>query len=109
MLIKKYKRMRKCAYCKHIIETDDIQCPYCEENLIAEEAQRWNFSKRFICASYLFLGPFSLPLIFSNPRFDKRTKYLSAIVLIFLWLAVLTSLIFMGRFLLSHDLFKITK
>lgn len=89
--------MQKCNYCKQTVEADDTQCKYCEEEILPLEVQKWNFSKRFALIIFIFLGPFSLPLILSNPRFGENIKYKVAVVLSVLWIVLFSSIVYISN------------
>ena len=45
---------------------------------------KWYFRTWPLIASFLCVGPFMLPLVWSNPRFSKKSKIVISIVIIIL-------------------------
>ncbi|HPT39862.1 MAG TPA: hypothetical protein PL125_06690 [Candidatus Omnitrophota bacterium] len=43
---------------------------------------KWYFRTWSLIVSFLCVGPFMLPLVWTNPRFTKRTKIIISIIVI---------------------------
>jgi hypothetical protein len=51
--------------------------------------EKWYFKSWSLIVSFLVIGPFMLPLVWANPRFDKKTKLILTLAIV-----VLTYLLF---------------
>jgi purine-cytosine permease-like protein len=49
-----------------------------------QDPPRWYFKTWSLIVSFLCIGPFMLPLVWTNPRFSKNTKIIISAVVIFL-------------------------
>jgi len=59
-----------------------------------QENPKWYFKTWSLVASFLCIGPFMLPLVWTNPRFSKKSK-----IIITIAVAVIT--IVMTEFLIA--------
>lgn len=72
-----------CPRCKNEIDDSDSYCRFCGAPLQPEKSPVLWFQKGwviFILA--VFVGPFALPLIFSNPHYKKAKKHIYAVLII---------------------------
>jgi hypothetical protein len=47
-----------------------------------QEKPKWYFKTWSLLGSFLCVGPFMLPLVWTNPRFSKNTKIIITIVVL---------------------------
>lgn len=47
-----------------------------------KDNQKWYFKNWSLIISFLCVGPFMLPLIWANPRFSKKIKIITSVVII---------------------------
>lgn len=46
------------------------------------QTERWYFKTPVLVASFLCIGPFMLPLVWFNPRFDAKKKALVTVIVV---------------------------
>ena len=83
---------RRCDFCQRQLSEGFLFCPYCGKRIGLGHGpgRRWYHSKYAVAIGLATLGPFALPMVWSNPRYGVFTK----VVLTVLTLAVTALLIY---------------
>lgn len=73
---------RRCAFCQRQVSEDFLFCPFCGRRIGPRDAPktRWYHSKYAIVIGLATLGPFALPMVWSNPRYRVLTKIAITVV-----------------------------
>jgi hypothetical protein len=69
-------RTRQCEFCYRELSESFLFCPYCGKRISPRDRQqtRWYHSTYAVVIGLATLGPFALPMIWSNPRYTALMK-----------------------------------
>ena len=67
---------RRCDFCHRELSDSFLFCPYCGKRIGPRDRQqtRWYHSRYAVVIGLATLGPFALPMVWSNPRYTVLTK-----------------------------------
>ena len=85
--------VRRCDFCRRELSEHFLFCPFCGKRIGPRDGpqRRWYHSQYTVAFALATLGPFALPLVWSNPRYGVITK----IVLTVLTLALTALLVYL--------------
>jgi len=81
--------MKKCPFCAEEIQDEAVKCRHCNEFLNAKKKTAFYHNAGFLIIMFFGVGPFMLPLVWTNPGYSKKTKIvITVIVLVVSWLLI---------------------
>jgi hypothetical protein len=68
--------VRRCNFCKREVREGLLLCPYCGQRITSDNGPqtRWYHSRYAVAVSLATIGPFALPILWSNPHYTVRRK-----------------------------------
>ena len=91
---------RQCGFCQRQVSEDFLFCPFCGRRLNAPGASKgmWYHSKYAVAIGLATLGPFALPMVWSNPRYGVLTKVLITVLTLAATALLIYALVIMCRY-----------
>jgi hypothetical protein len=89
---------RQCAVCRRELQEDFVYCPYCgvRFNPHGDPKTRWRYSRPAVLLALGTVGPFALPLVWFNPRYDTATKIVLTVLMLALTAFIIYALVITG-------------
>jgi len=72
--------MKKCPFCAEDIQEEAVKCRYCGEFLNKSSNAQWYFKTNWVIIGFLCAGPLAFPLLWFNPRYSKRNKIITTVI-----------------------------
>jgi uncharacterized membrane protein YvbJ len=78
--------MKVCAGCGKVLDDDAKFCSACGAPLDGgpEKKQKWYYNQSSLVISFLVVGPFMLPLVWSHPKLSNVKKAAYTIIILVL-------------------------
>jgi len=100
---------RRCRFCGRELDEGFLFCPFCGGRIGPRDHSqvRWYHTRYGIAFALVLLGPFALPLVWSNPRYSVATKT-TVTILILVLTALLVYLLVAFWFWFVHQIQYLT-
>jgi uncharacterized protein (DUF983 family) len=84
-------------------EVPMIKCPYCGKEFDEKDQpkEKWYFTNYWVVIALLCFGPLALPLVWFNPRYNPRTKWIVSILVIIITIISIWIYMILKAFLLN--------
>ena len=73
---------RQCRFCSRAVDVDFRFCPWCGKRLGPAGGGKWYHSRWAVVLGLATMGPFALPLLWSNPQCRPLTKVIVTVVVL---------------------------
>lgn len=85
--------VRRCRSCSRKVGEDFRFCPYCGKRLGSPGESKWRHSTAALVIAFFLVGPFALPLLWSNPKYRPLTKVLVTVVVLVVTVLIVYTLV----------------
>jgi uncharacterized membrane protein YvbJ len=99
--------MRLCAVCNKESADDAKYCSSCGASLSAGKTkkQKWYYNSSSLVVSFLCVGPFMLPLVWTHPKLSKNKKIVYTVIILIL--SYFIFVVFMKSMKTAFDSYKL--
>jgi hypothetical protein len=89
---------KQCAVCRRDLEEDFVYCPYCGTRFSphGDPKTQWRYSRAAVLLGLATVGPFALPLVWFNPRYDAGTKIVLTVLILAVTAFIIGALVIVG-------------